>query len=312
MNSARWLAGATSSSRCCRETGAATRASIKASTLDPDAVERIWRYFDEGGPDNMAACLAFLASEIGCAAIAAAARSGQRLRPLRRGLFRGRAERGARPHRLLSLHLSRQRSRSHRSAGAGASRQGACGHERLRDRASRTKRRSRPYAPFSIASASTSCSTPPPFPRAWMQRRGTALDALDAPVLQVVLAGVGLEAWRASQRGLGPSDLAMHVALPEIDGRILTRAISFKEASARDAQTEFADGRASAARRSCRVHRRACSPLGEPPAQGAGGQTPRLRAAGLSGARRAHRLCRRPRYAGERRRDRRDPARRGL
>ena len=69
---------------------------------------------------------------------------------------------------------------------------------------------------------------------------GTALDALDAPVLQVVLAGVGLEAWRASQRGLGPSDLAMHVALPEIDGRILTRAISFKEASPRDAETEFA------------------------------------------------------------------------
>ena len=68
---------------------------------------------------------------------------------------------------------------------------------------------------------------------------GTALDALDAPVLQVVLAGVGLEAWRASPRGLGPADLAMHVALPEIDGRILTRAISFKAASPRDALTEF-------------------------------------------------------------------------
>ena len=32
----------------------------------------------------------------------------------------------------------------------------------------------------------------------------------------------------------------MHVALPEIDGRILTRAISFKAANARDAATEFA------------------------------------------------------------------------
>jgi cobaltochelatase CobN len=32
----------------------------------------------------------------------------------------------------------------------------------------------------------------------------------------------------------------MHVALPEIDGRILTRAISFKEPSPRDAETEFA------------------------------------------------------------------------
>src|SRR5262249_55477986 len=72
------------------------------------------------------------------------------------------------------------------------------------------------------------------------EREGTALDSLDAPVLQVVLAGAGLDAWRTSPRGLGPSDLAMHVALPEIDGRILTRAISFKAASALDARTEFA------------------------------------------------------------------------
>ena len=33
----------------------------EASTLGRDAVQRIWRYFDEGGPDNMAACLAFFA-----------------------------------------------------------------------------------------------------------------------------------------------------------------------------------------------------------------------------------------------------------
>ena len=68
---------------------------------------------------------------------------------------------------------------------------------------------------------------------------GAVLDSIDAPVLQVVLAGVAEEAWRASPRGLGPADLAMHVALPEIDGRILTRAISFKAAGPRDAATEF-------------------------------------------------------------------------
>src|SRR6202044_2438206 len=32
-----------------------------------DAVRRIWRYFDEGGPHNMAACLAFFAFEVGSA-----------------------------------------------------------------------------------------------------------------------------------------------------------------------------------------------------------------------------------------------------
>ena len=72
------------------------------------------------------------------------------------------------------------------------------------------------------------------------ESEGTVLDSVDAPVLQVVFAGMGLEAWRASSRGLGPADLAMHVALPEIDGRILTRAISFKSANSRDASTEFA------------------------------------------------------------------------
>ena len=58
-------------------------------------------------------------------------------------------------------------------------------------------------------------------------------------MLQVVLAGVGVETWRASPRGLSPADLAMHVALPEIDGRILSRAISFKAATKRHAATEF-------------------------------------------------------------------------
>ena len=61
----------------------------EASTLDPDAVLQIWRYFDEGGPENMAACLAFLASEIGATTPAPSAGSGQRLRPLRRCVFRG-------------------------------------------------------------------------------------------------------------------------------------------------------------------------------------------------------------------------------
>ena len=68
---------------------------------------------------------------------------------------------------------------------------------------------------------------------------GGVLDEADAPVLQVVLAGAGAEAWAASTRGLSPADLAMHVALPEIDGRILTRAISFKQAQPRDENLQF-------------------------------------------------------------------------
>jgi cobaltochelatase CobN len=58
---------------------------------------------------------------------------------------------------------------------------------------------------------------------------GTVLDRPGRPVLQVVLAGSSEEGWRESARGLGPRDLTMNVVLPEVDGRILTRAVSFKE-----------------------------------------------------------------------------------
>ena len=37
------------------------------------------------------------------------------------------------------------------------------------------------------------------------------------------------ESWCASDKGLGIRDLAMYVVLPEIDGRVLTRSVSFKE-----------------------------------------------------------------------------------
>ncbi len=50
----------------------------------------------------------------------------------------------------------------------------------------------------------------------------------DAPVLQLITAGCAREQWEADPHGLQPRDLAMQVVLPEVDGRIGTRAISFK------------------------------------------------------------------------------------
>ncbi len=50
----------------------------------------------------------------------------------------------------------------------------------------------------------------------------------DIPVLQVILSGGNLESWESDMQGLSPSDIAMHVALPEVDGRIISRAVSFK------------------------------------------------------------------------------------
>ncbi len=67
---------------------------------------------------------------------------------------------------------------------------------------------------------------------------GTVLESTGAPVLQVVFASGGRAAWAASSQGLNSRDLAMHVALPEVDGRVLTRAVSFKAASRFDARVE--------------------------------------------------------------------------
>jgi len=69
-------------------------------------------------------------------------------------------------------------------------------------------------------------------------RTPTVLERDGAPVIQVVLSGSPKEVWEASPQGLNARDLAMNVALPEVDGRVLSRAVSFKSASAWDAATE--------------------------------------------------------------------------
>jgi cobaltochelatase CobN len=62
--------------------------------------------------------------------------------------------------------------------------------------------------------------------------------ANDAPVFQVVLAGSSEAAWAEGTAGLSARDIAMNVALPEVDGRILSRAISFKGEAYFDTATE--------------------------------------------------------------------------
>ncbi|HTV23489.1 MAG TPA: cobaltochelatase subunit CobN [Polyangiaceae bacterium] len=62
---------------------------------------------------------------------------------------------------------------------------------------------------------------------------------LGRPVLQVMVSGGNVDDWRAGAFGLAPRDLAMNVVLPEIDGRIITRAVSFKGLARRSARTEL-------------------------------------------------------------------------
>ncbi len=57
-------------------------------------------------------------------------------------------------------------------------------------------------------------------------------------VFQVVLAASSEEAWAQGLAGLSARDIAMNVALPEVDGRVLSRAISFKGQAYFDEATE--------------------------------------------------------------------------
>ncbi len=52
--------------------------------------------------------------------------------------------------------------------------------------------------------------------------------SLNVPVLQAICSGSALEHWQSHPQGLTPRDIAMNVALPEVDGRIITRTVSFK------------------------------------------------------------------------------------
>ncbi|MEO1387355.1 MAG: cobaltochelatase subunit CobN [Cyanobacteria bacterium J06634_6] len=64
----------------------------------------------------------------------------------------------------------------------------------------------------------------------------TLWQQLDVPVLQVICSGSPREQWQRHPQGLTPRDIAMNVALPEVDGRIITRAVSFKSAQSVQSQ----------------------------------------------------------------------------
>ena len=65
------------------------------------------------------------------------------------------------------------------------------------------------------------------------------LDAPGCPVFQVALSTARRRDWDESERGLSPADLAMHVVLPEVDGRIFTGVVSFKSPEKRDPDLQY-------------------------------------------------------------------------
>jgi len=219
----------------------------RGSTLAPAVIERLWRFLAEGGAANAENCLRFAASLIG------AKTAWREPAPvLRAGLYWP----GAGAPTLAEL-------RRHWQEGAPVA---AVVFYRALALAANTA----PVDALVAALAARGLNPLPVFVASLKDAQAAAIlsEALaaappdiilnatgfavatgeggergpfaahDCPVLQVICAGGDAAGWRAGTRGLDPRDIAMNVALPELDGRIITRAVSFKAAPARDALTE--------------------------------------------------------------------------
>jgi cobaltochelatase CobN len=213
----------------------------RASTLPVADLRRIWAYFRESGPENIAACLDFIAIRISGAGEAPPPQAVPAF-----GLFKPvclPAVQGAAtafilfyrsaylaadcaPVTALAAALARQNFRVRCFYVSSLKDASACAP--LAEQIAAEK-------PDVILNATAFSAR--------LDGGGGVLDGADAPVLQVIFSGAGVEQWRDAQRGLSAADLAMNVVLPEVDGRIVSRAISFKRAQDREASLEFSPSR---------------------------------------------------------------------
>jgi cobaltochelatase CobN len=209
------------------------------STLPPDELAALLRYFREGGRDNLRALLRRLARQAGAALDCAPARAVPRT-----GGYTP-AEQAIGLDRLLSS-LPQDKPvvpivfyRSMLLAADVAPIDALC---------DALARRGLAPAPLFVTSLKDAESAE--FLRTAMPRLApalivtttafaasggmdetTPLDDAGVPVLQAVVATTRRAAWADSPRGLGAADLAMHVVLPELDGRVLIGVVAFKNPS---------------------------------------------------------------------------------
>ncbi len=213
------------------------------STEPPDICRRLWRYLVEGGPENATRALALLAVRIGGGEAPGDPEALPRCGCYRpgAGVVPFVAPRDGRPVVPIVFY------RSILQGGATAPIDRLA--EALADEgltamplfvASLKDGESQDFLRTVLAAAPPAVvlnATAFAVSAIGASHRGTVLDAPGRPVLQVILAGSSEAEWRDSSRGLLPRDLTMNVVLPEVDGRVGTRAISFK-AEAHDAATD--------------------------------------------------------------------------
>ncbi len=63
-------------------------------------------------------------------------------------------------------------------------------------------------------------------------------DVFNVPVIQAIIGSCNHESWLEGNFGLPPTDIAMNIALPEVDGKIISKVISFKESIEKDTLTD--------------------------------------------------------------------------
>lgn len=208
----------------------------RASTIDAVNLKSIWRFFQEGGPDNLANFLRFASTMAGKTMSwhesMPVAMAGRLITACRTG----RSD-GLRASLIFyrSLYLADDMAPIISLADALAARGFAVDAfyvASLKEPESETfTRQSLSEFEPDVIINSTAFSA--------QTESGNVLDCADATILQVALTTSTRAAWEGSQRGANPADLAMSVVLPEVDGRIFTRAISFKEQGICHGETEF-------------------------------------------------------------------------
>ena len=216
-------------------------------TVSADETRALWRYLAEGGSDNVAGALAHLAHRLG---------QGEAPPPPRpvpsAGLWPAALPIDGRPRAAILFYRALVQGGMTEPVEALAAALEARGIaaqpifvQSLKDEASAALVASSfAAAPPDIVLNATAFAVGTlaptaarhPSPQAGGNGAGASVSPLpgnpDCPVLQLAFASTSEAAWRASPRGLNPRDLAMHVVLPEVDGRIFAGAVAFKEGEA--------------------------------------------------------------------------------
>jgi len=198
------------------------------STLDAPTLERLHAYFDHGGPQNYANALAAFCDLAQAPAPVPVARAGR--------YAHAHARPGA-PVAALVFYRAHYQAGDLAPVDALARSLAARGLDPHAFYVSSLK-----DADVGAYLAAELAASPPDIAinlTGFAVGAGDPLAAFDVPVLQAVLAAQSRDAWAADTRGLASRDVAMNVALPELDGRILARAIGFKDSLGRDAACEI-------------------------------------------------------------------------